>query len=47
MRSLQVGLRLEDLDYLTHGQVTDIMIEADNDNEEYAYIATQEDFDKF
>lgn len=47
MRAIQAGLTLVDMDYLTHGQVTDIIIESSNDGEKYDYVATQEDFDKF
>lgn len=38
---------MNDLDYLNYGEVVDMMIEAGNDKEEYDYIATQEDFDRF
>ena len=47
LRALQVGLTLEDLDYLSYGQVNDIVVESMNDGEKYEYVATQEDFDKF
>lgn len=47
LRALQVGLTLEDLDYLSHGQVVDIITEFFNDDEQYELMATQEDFDRF
>ena len=46
LRALQIGLRLDDLDVLTYGQVTDLMIEKANDSCDYAQLATQEDFDR-
>lgn len=46
LRALQIGLRLDDLDALTYGQVTDLMIEKANDSCEYAELATQDDFDR-
>lgn len=36
-----------DLELLTIGMVTDMMIEAGNDQCEYPQLATQEDFDRF
>jgi len=47
LRSIQVGLTLADLDFLTYGQVMDILKEHANDDCEYAEIATQADFDAF
>lgn len=47
LRALQVGLKLEDLDNLEFGQVIDLIVEYGNDHEEYAEVATQEDFDAF
>jgi len=38
---------MSDLDFLTYGQVMDILTESANDEEAYDYLATQEDFDKF
>ena len=40
-------LTLADLDFLTYGQIMDILIEHSNDDCEYAEIATQADFDAF
>lgn len=47
LRALQAGLRVEDLGMLDIGTVTDIIIESGNDHAEYAYVATQADFDRF
>lgn len=47
LRALQVGLTLADLDDLEYGELTDIIIERANDNEEYPELATQDDFDRF
>lgn len=47
LRCAQLGIPLRDLDLLTIGMVTDMMIEAGNDHETYDYVATQEDFDRF
>lgn len=47
LRALQLGLTLDDLDRLERGAVSDIMIEAANDNAEYQPLAGQEDFDRF
>jgi hypothetical protein len=47
LRCVQLGLSLTDLDQLDYGMVVDIMTEANNDNETYNYVATQEDMDRF
>lgn len=47
LRAIQVGLSMNDLDNLDYGDVIDIIIESGNDHEEYAEVATQEDFDAF
>lgn len=47
LRCLQIGLRLEDIDALDTGAIYDIMTEQSNDQEEYATLPTQEDFDSF
>lgn len=47
LRCLQIGLKPSDLPDLDYGDVMDMMIEAENDNAEYNYLATQEDFDRF
>lgn len=38
---------MRDLDLLTIGMVLDMITERGNDSEKYAYVATQEDFDRF
>lgn len=47
LRCLEIGLSIQDLDYLTIGMVMDIWTEKGNDSVKYDSIATQEDFDKF
>lgn len=47
LRSLEMGLSIQDLDYLTIGMVMDIWTEKANDSVKYENVATQEDFDKF
>ena len=47
LRALQAGLRLDDLNAMETGEVTDIVIESNNDHENYRQLATQADFDKF
>lgn len=47
LRALQVGLTLSDLDCIGYGAVTDILIEAGNDNCDWQRVATQKDFDAF
>lgn len=44
---IQLGLTIEDLDRLEYGFVFDMMIESQNDGEEYYELASQSDFDKF
>ena len=47
LRSLEIGLSIHDLDYLTIGMVMDIWTEKANDSVTYENVATQEAFDKF
>ena len=47
LRAAQLGVSVRDLDLLTIGMVTDMAIEAGNDNCEYDELPTQEDFDRF
>ena len=42
-----MGRPMRDLELLTIGMVTDMMIEAANDDEDYPQLPTQEDFDRF
>ena len=47
LRCYQIGLRVADLFFLEVGEVMDLLIESGNDQEQWDYIATQEDFDRF
>lgn len=47
MRCLELGLRPSDLSLLEYGTIIDLLTEKANDTEEYEYVATQADFDKF
>lgn len=47
LRAAQVGVPVSDLDTLSIGMVLDMCAEALNDQEDYAVIADQEDFDRF
>lgn len=44
--ALSIGLSVKDLEYLTVGMVFDLITERLNDTYEYAYLATQDDFNK-
>lgn len=47
LRSVELGVSIQDLDLLTIGLVLDMWTEKGNDGVKYKRIATQEDFDKF
>lgn len=47
LRCTQLGLHYEDLEHLTVGMVTDLLVEQANDNYDYPLKATQKDFDRF
>ncbi len=47
LRVAQLGLSMADLDLLTVGMVLDMYAELADDDEDWAEIATQEDFDRF
>lgn len=47
LRCAELGLRPSDLALLDYGTVTDMLTEKGNDNENYNYVATQDDFDRF
>ena len=47
LRCVQVGISINDLQYLTIGLVEDMFTEQGNDDFKYQYTATQEDFDQF
>ena len=46
LRAKTLGLSIEELCYLTIGEVVDMCIEQNNDNEEWAYESTMDDIDK-
>lgn len=47
LRCMELGLSPSDLSVLEYGVVVDMLIERGNDAEEYDYVATQSDFDRF
>ena len=47
LRCKELGLSIDDLDNIDFGLVADMLTEKDNDNCDYPYKASQEDFDKF
>jgi len=47
LRSVQLGISIQDMDLLTIGLIMDMYTESMNDNEQYPTLATQKDFDKF
>lgn len=47
LRCAQLGIPMRDLELLTIGMVTDMMIESGNDSYDYPQLPTQEDFDRF
>jgi len=47
LRCYQIGIPLQDLDELEVGFVFDLLTESLNDEYEYKYKATQEDFNRF
>lgn len=47
LRCLELGLRPSDLCHIEYGVVMDMLIEKANDAEEYDYVATQSDMDRF
>lgn len=47
LRCVELGLSMDDLSSLTMGMVFDMWTERGNDDVEYPYLATQEDFDAF
>ena len=47
LRAAQLGIPIRDLELLTIGMVTDMLIEAGNDDCEYDRLPTQADFDGF
>ena len=47
LRCVELGISIRDLDLLTVGVVQDMFIEKENDDFDYAQVATQEQFDRF
>lgn len=47
LRAVQMGVSIQDMDLLTIGMIQDMYAESLNDHEDYARVATQEDFDRF
>jgi len=47
LRALEIGLKLDDLNEITIGELMDILLEKQNDSVEYPQIATKEDFMRF
>lgn len=47
LRSVEIGISIQDLDLLTVGLVIDMWTERANDGVKYNRVATQEDFDKW
>lgn len=46
LRCVQLGLSMQDLEYISIGTVFDMITEKDNDEYEYPYVATDEDIEK-
>lgn len=46
LRCKELNLSFEDLEYITPGEVLDMLIERGNDSEEWEYAATQADIDR-
>lgn len=47
LRCKELGLSIDDLENMDFGLVSDMMTEKDNDNYDYPYKASQEDFNRF
>ena len=47
LRCSQIGLSIADMDALSIGLILDMFTENINDDAEYGYVATQDDFDRF
>lgn len=47
LRAVQMGVSVRDMDLLTIGLILDMCTESANDNEKYADVATQNDFNQF
>ena len=47
LRCKSLGLSIEELESIDFGLVVDMLTEQGNDEHQYPYKASQEDFDKF
>ena len=47
LRCKELGLSIDELENIDFGLVADMLTEKDNDNYDYPYKASQEDFDRF
>lgn len=47
LSALDLGLSLADMDEMTIGMIEDMAAERSNDDYNWPYLATQEDFDNF
>jgi hypothetical protein len=47
LRCVELGISIRDMDLLTVGVVQDMFIEKENDDYDYAQVATQEQMDRF
>lgn len=47
LRAKELGLSLEEICLITEGELTDMLIERNNDNYDYPLAPTQADFDRF
>lgn len=47
LRAKELGFSLEETFLITEGELTDMLIERNNDNYDYPLAPTQADFDRF
>lgn len=47
LRATQIGLKLSDLEEMERGMLFDMITEQSNDQEQYDYVATQDDMNNF
>ena len=47
LRCKELGLSIDELETIDYGLVEDMLIERGNDDYDYPYKASQEDFDRF
>lgn len=46
LRAFELGIRLDDLEQMSMGEIADLLIEKANDSFEYPYKATQADINR-